>query len=173
MGIELRRFPEHHVTLAIFSGAVDSDQISALYSSLDQRDRGRWVGYWHDDVDISGVDVANIPRLKHLVAQRRKEIFGDALLSKFAAVHSPGSTEELFRFLQNYFATGDVRVTPPRIFSNLETAFDWLGLSDEARKELTDAARRAGEKPAYTNSSTRSGPGAAPQISGSHGQAPR
>lgn len=167
MGVELRRFPEHHVTLAIFSGVVDPDQISTLLRSVDQRDRGCWIGYWHDDADISDVDVASFPVIKRLVAERQKAIFGDAPLREFVMVHPSGATEDLFRFLQKYWATGDESATPPRIFPDWRSASDWLGLSDEARKALTDATKRAGAK----RSPER--PNNGPRISGAHDQAPR
>lgn len=142
MGIKLTRHPEYDVTLLIFSGPLKAEQMIEQFRALDKRDRGHWLSYFDTSADLTEVDIAHLPALRHIVAAKGKELFGDPPRRRCSAiVYCSTVTEQFFKFWRNYAAAGEAHPTTPGLFSSFKAACDWLGLPEGACTTLEAEAR--------------------------------
>lgn len=132
MGVRLKRYPEYGVTLLMFSGAFNADEMIGQFQALDNRDRGIWLGYYDATANPSSVDLAHLPELKRTIVAKEKELFDD-VKRRNAVVCCSAFTKQFFRFWSDYAGTGDEHPVTPPVFSDFRTACDWLGLPEEAR----------------------------------------
>jgi hypothetical protein len=72
------------------------------------------------------MDVAHIPAVKRALDEKRQELFGD-VAKPYAMVCASGAAAHYFDFWGKY--GGCIG----RSFEGVEAAYDWLGLSEEAR----------------------------------------
>lgn len=137
MPSELKRYPQHGLTLMLFSGVLTAEQLISQFSELDGRDRGCWLSYFDASVDLTGVDVAHLPALKRMVAMKERGLLGDARQRRRnAIVYCSTVTEQFFDFWRSYAAVGEAHATPPGVFSSFKAACDWLGLPQSACARL-------------------------------------
>jgi hypothetical protein len=136
MGIRVRRFPEHDLTLYVVTAPHTAEEAVRFFQGLDARDATRWLTYFDPTVDMSGLDVASIPRLKRVLAAKIEKLFPDKRPVR-AIVCASGAAEQFFRtFWRSYLETGDTRPGEPGLFNNLEAAYDWLGLPETVRAAI-------------------------------------
>lgn len=107
-------------------GEHTSDEAIELIQGLDRACATRWVTYLHPTVDMSKIDVANIPAIKRAVNEKRQELF-DQKPKPYALVCGSQACEQYFDFWQKYYSNA------PPAFCRLDEAYDWLGLSEAAR----------------------------------------
>jgi hypothetical protein len=137
MGIRMERFPEHGVTLVIYSGEISTEDVLTHFTQLDPADLVRRINVLDPTLDYR-VGVAAIPKLKGIIAAKLHELDnGERAAAAF--VSSSGSTELVHSFWPTYLGT-DFPGTRAG-FASLEQAYDWLGLADDARKAVTAAVR--------------------------------
>lgn len=135
----LRHFPEHDLTVRIIRGPQTADEIIQFYKRLD-RAYGHWLTYIYpaEPLDLErDVPIDRIPELKRVIAEMRRALFGDR--PQFTAVVSPpDDSVEVYKFWRRYYATGEnVDTSHIAFFSDLDEAYNWLGLTDAARAVAT------------------------------------
>jgi len=107
-------------------GEHTSDEAIEFVRGLDRTCATRWVSWLHPTVDMSKIDVANIPAIKRAVDDKRQELFGDKP-KPYALVCGAKACEQYFDFWRRYYSNA------PPVFVSLDEAYDQLGLSEAAR----------------------------------------
>lgn len=141
MGFELRRFPEHDLTLRIVSGPTTVEDVIRFYEELDASHGTRWLTYIDPGVvaemgDI--VPVARIPEIREVIAAKLEKLFGDKPVTG-AVVSASTVLDDALHFWRTYSDAGEAHPIHPALFSTLDEAYNWLGLPDPARAEVTRA----------------------------------
>ena len=130
--------PEYDLTLQLVSGMHRSEEAIQFFRSLDPSCCAtRWLSYFDPTADLSQVDVASVPVLKHVLTEKQKELFGDKPKGHAIVCLSDSSRQYFFDFWKSYFTHGDESAV--RSFRSLEEAYAWFGLSDEARAAVARA----------------------------------
>ena len=138
MALQLKRFPEFGVELHIRRGVSTSEELLQYFRSLGPADALRWIYYYDETADTSGVKLGHIPELKRIIAAKQEELFGDRPPPS-AVVDGSGVNRPFFDFWISFAATGDRHPTPPLVFPTLRQACERLGLPDAAREALERA----------------------------------
>jgi hypothetical protein len=145
MGIRMERFPEHGVTLAVYSGVVCADEAMTHFRSLAPADLVRRINYFDPTVDYR-VDVATIPELKGVIEAKLLALDEDERAAA-AFVSSSGDCSLLRTFWPNYLAINENFPGARLAFVTLEEAYDWLDLPDDARRAVSEAVQTHAGKP--------------------------
>jgi hypothetical protein len=138
MGIRAKRLPEHGVTVFIWSGRLTLEDIRQHFGALDAAHTDRWLQYFDPTVDLSGVDIAAIPELKHLFADKRRALQADRP-GVCAVVSAPG-TGDLFPGFWPLYASAD-HDYPAEVaaFGVPEDACAWMNLPGDGCRAVIDA----------------------------------
>ena len=75
MSISLHRFPEFHLELYIYSGAVSVEEMLAHFARLDAS--ASWLAYFDATADLAAIDLTDMPVLKRAVTAKEDERKGD------------------------------------------------------------------------------------------------
>lgn len=134
-----RNWPEHDLTLHLVSGNLTSAEIVHLFRNLDAGCATRWLSYFDPTVEMSQIDIASVPELKRVIAEKRRELFGDRP-KPYAIVCGSEESEQYFvRFWWKYFAGPNAQAENLRCFRNLDAAYDWLELPEAGRAAVARA----------------------------------
>lgn len=146
MPLQLKRFPEFGVELHIRSGAFGSEDLLRYFRALGPADALRWIYYYDETTDTSGIKLGHIPELKRVITAKQQELFGD---SPPASVVVYGSSENrrFFDFWLGFAATGPQHPAAPLLFPTLQAACEGLGLPDEALAALERAVAQGDGAP--------------------------
>jgi hypothetical protein len=132
--------PEHDLTLQLVGGLHGAEEAIRFFRSLDSTCATRWLSYFDPTSDLSQIDVASVPLIKHAYADKQTELFGDKPKPHVIVCRSDSSRQYLLDFLKMYFGHGgDENLMS--CFCSLEEAYACLGLSDEARLAVARAIR--------------------------------
>lgn len=160
MGLRLRRFPEYGVALHIRSGAFNGEELLRYFRSLGPADALRWIYYYDETADASGVMLGHIPELKHTINAKLEELFGDR--PPASIVVNRGAANQSYVDFWAGFTTRDQYPAAPLQFSTLKAACEELGLSDAACEALEDAVSAETERPRAEGLQARRGGPAMP-----------
>lgn len=156
--------PEHDLTLHLVHGTHTCAEAIQFFRSLDANCATRWLSYFDPTVDMSQIDIASVPEIKHVVAQKQEELFGEHAKAYAIVCGSESSEQYFFGFWQRYFVGPGVQSESTRCFRSLDEAYAWLGLSDAGRAAVARAIEdweKAGSDLAHPEPRTISGsPGA-------------
>jgi hypothetical protein len=139
MALQLKRFPEFGVELHIRRGVSTSEELLQYFRALGPADALRWIYYYDETADTSGIKLGHIPELKRVIATKQEELFGDRPPPS-AIVYGSGGNRSFFDFWISFAATGERHPTPPLVFPTLKHACEELGLPDAACEALERAA---------------------------------
>lgn len=128
-------FPEFDLMLQLVKGEHTSEEAVAFFQALDATCGTRWLCYFDPSVDLSKLDVARLPAVRRVIAKTRRELFGEAPKAHAIVCDSEAAAQFFFGFWRRYFPD-DAGL---RCFHSLDEAYDWLGLSDDARAEVASA----------------------------------
>jgi hypothetical protein len=135
-----RILPEHDLTLLVISGKLSSADVIEYFQGLDSSCCAtRWLHYFDPTVDMSQIDIASVPELKRVIAEKRRELFGDHLKPFAVVCGSEGSEQYFFGFWSKYYFGPGVRAESWRCFRSLEEAYDWLELPQASRAAVARA----------------------------------
>lgn len=136
MGISLKRFPEHRLDFSIYSGVVTADDVLRHFAKLDVS--ANWLSYFDTTADLSALDLAHFPALKHALTAKEGE--RDLQEPRFCLMVNDSSSNEAFIRFWCAYAAEDIDHPHKRaVFHTLEEACDWLGLPSELRETLEAA----------------------------------
>jgi hypothetical protein len=138
MGIQAKRLPEHGVTVVIWSGRLTPEEIRRHIGGLDAVYSDRFLQYWDPSADLSGVNIAAIPELKRLLADKLKALYGDKRAVS-AVVRDPAMKEQFPQFWPSYVSADHGYPAQAVAFSSLEAACAWLNLTDDGGQAVIDA----------------------------------
>jgi hypothetical protein len=150
MALQLKRFPEFGVELHIRSGVFTTEDLIRYFQSLGPADALRWIIYYDETAETSGLDLGRIPELKRTVSAKRKELFGDRQ-PVGAIVCDPGTNKEFFDFWTTFLVSGEPLIPTPLLCPTIEAACEGLGLPEAACEALECAVATPqgdGERPA-------------------------
>jgi hypothetical protein len=126
--------PEHDLTLNLIHGTLTSGDVTRYFRALDASCCATsWLHYFDPTVDMSQIDIASVPELKRVIAETRRELFGDRPKPFAIVCGSEGSEQYFFGFFLKYFTGPDVQAANLSCFRSLEASYDWLELSQAAR----------------------------------------
>jgi hypothetical protein len=153
--------PEHDLTLHLVSGKHTSVEGLQFFRSLDSSCATRWLSYFDPTVDMSRIAIGSAPKIKRVIAQKRKELFGDHPKPYAIVCASEISEQYFFDFWWKYFVGPDAQAENMRCFRSLEEAYDWLELAQAGRAAAARAieaweARATGDR--ERPPTTRGGP---------------
>ena len=134
-----RVLSEHDLTLHLVTGAHTSAEAIHFFQSLDDGCATRWLSYFDPTVDMSRIDIASIPEIRHVIAEKQKGLFGQKIKPYAIVCGSDASEQYFFGFWRKYYVGPEVQAGSVRIFRGLDDAFDWLRLSNPARSAATRA----------------------------------
>jgi hypothetical protein len=129
--------PEHDLTLQLVGGLHGAEEAIRFFRSLDATCATRWLSYFDATSDLSQIDIASVPAIKHAYADKRKELFGDKPKAHVIVCRSESARQYLLDFLEKYFGRGGGEHLV--CYRSLEEAYAYLGLSDEARVAVARA----------------------------------
>lgn len=143
MAIRIQRFPEYDLNLHVISRPHSGEEAIRFFEGLGApQDATRWLTYFDPSVDMSGVDVASLPRLKRCIAEKQRELFGETAPPPRVLVCSTSAHEEFFaRFWSGYVLKGEIHPVKPAIVCGLQAAYDRFGLAPGARAAIGCAVR--------------------------------
>jgi hypothetical protein len=168
MAIRTKRFPECDLSLCIVSGAHTCEEAVGYFEGLGAADATRWLHCFDPTLDMSGHDVACLPRLKRTIIAKRRELFGDKP-KLYAIVCPSNASEAFFKFWCGFVEAGEHHGTAPQLFPSLEAACEAFGLPEAARRAVMKAAKeRPGER---TTEQPVGAPAGTPPAT--HAQAPK
>jgi hypothetical protein len=150
MALQLKRFPEFGVEIHIRSGVFTSEDLIRYYRSLGPADALRWIIYYDETAETSGLDLGRLPELKRTVAAKRKELFGDSQ-PVGAIVCDPGVNKEFFDFWTTFLVSGEPLIPTPLLRPTIRAACEGLELPEaacEALERAVAAPQGDGERPA-------------------------
>lgn len=155
MAVRTKRFPEYDLSLCIVSGGHTCEEAVRYFEALGPRDALRWLHCFDPTQDMSGHDVACLPRLKSTIAAKRKALFGRK--PKLYGIVCPSKAgAAFFEFWRSYIEAADSREAAPLLFPSLEAACEAFGLSEPAReaviREVEDKAEEPPRAPAARSS---------------------
>jgi hypothetical protein len=121
--------------LRLVWGEHTAEHAIEFVQSLDKTCATRWLSYFHPTVDLSKVVVTEIPGIKRAFDEKRRELFG-AKPEPYAIVCGSEAVRLYFEFWSRYSGSDE------RVFSSLDEAFDWLGLSEATRAVASHTLER-------------------------------
>jgi hypothetical protein len=139
MGIRVERFPGYDVEVHLYSGPMVGEEVIRHFRELGPADALRWIHYLDPTADMSVIDVACLPLLKHTIASKKEELFGDRP-SVSAIVYGSRTDQSFFSFWRSYAAAGELQPRLPVLFSSLGAACEWMRLPEAGRKAVMTAA---------------------------------
>jgi hypothetical protein len=146
MAVRTEHFPEYDLSLCVISGAHTCEEAVAFFQGLDSRHATRWIHYFHPSVDMSGHDVACLPKLKRAIAAKREELFG-AEPKLYIVVCPSKASCAFFEFWRSFVEAGQPHGAAPLQFDTLEAACEALGLPEPERRAVIEAARDRAAEP--------------------------
>jgi hypothetical protein len=135
MSVRVKHFPEHGVTLYLYSGAITPE---AAIQCIGSFRGGRQVHYVDQTADLSGLSVAFIPELKRAADARLKEVGGVEPVVP-ALVSPSGGNASFLHFWCSYVAADKDHPVRPAEFTDIKAACEWLGLAEPACDALSEA----------------------------------
>jgi hypothetical protein len=142
MGLSVRRFPEFNVSVVVMEGVIAAEAFVAFVKQLDLGGVTRWLNYTRPGTDLTNVDLLSMTQVKRTFGERlRMQLQGGSIRSAF--VCDSHDSEAVVRLWTAYVGRDDDYPSTPVICPSLEAAFDYLGLSPEAREAVADAIGRA------------------------------
>lgn len=139
MGVHLRHFPEHRLELVVLCSFVTAGEMLRLFDDLDRM--ANLLCVFSDEVDFSGVDVAQIPVIRRAAAI--SDVADDRELPRRAFVSSCKHSDFFVRFWIHYASAGAQRAPNRAEFPSIAAACQWLGLLPAAAGALSAAAAEA------------------------------
>lgn len=133
MPISRYSFPEHDLTLLVTRGKHTGQDVIQTFQSMDASCATRWLKYIDETTDMSEVYLSNLPVMRRVKAEKRRELFGDSPKPSAVVCDASPSGQILIEFWQRYTDLGE------RCFRSLDEAYDWLGLSEAARDAVAHA----------------------------------
>jgi hypothetical protein len=131
-------FPEFGVTLNVYSGKLTPDVMLRFIDSIDSNVGSNWVNYLDPTLDLSGMDVEHFPVLRRALANKMRELYGEAHVR--CALVSASPENELFSRFWTSYVGPDVQYPAEAVeFPTLQAACHWLGLSKQVSKTLAEA----------------------------------
>jgi hypothetical protein len=130
--------PEHDLTLHLVSGKHTSAEGLRFFRSLDSSCATRWLSYFDPTVDMAQIDIGSAPEIKRVIAEKRRELFGDHEKPYAIVCGSERSRQYFFEFWSSYFVGPDAQENL-RCFRSLDEAYDWLELSQAGRAAVARA----------------------------------
>jgi hypothetical protein len=98
--------PEHDLTLQLVSGLHSAEEAAQFFRSLDATCATRWLSYFDSTADLSQIDIASIPLIKHAYVDKQRELFGDEPKAHVIVCRSGSVRQYLLDFLRTYFGRG-------------------------------------------------------------------
>jgi hypothetical protein len=130
--------------VTVYSGKVTRNELVEYYGTsypIAVAAAGRWISYFAPNADLGEIDVAalaEMTRLRRIVLAKLKELRGDQVVP-WAIVCSSSINRPIVDLWLSYFQGELERPYRPVVFTSLEAAADWLGLSAAARGALARA----------------------------------
>jgi hypothetical protein len=138
MSVRVKPFPEFGVGLNIYSGTPTPDDIYRFAAELQRVEGARWLNYLDPTLDISGLDIAHIPMIKHVLAERLRALYGETPVRAAMVTASPANAL-LLDFWPRYVGRDVDYPTEAVAFPNLDAACAWLGLTEQACRAVAEA----------------------------------
>jgi hypothetical protein len=138
MGVSIRRFHEHDVSLLTLQGVVRAEELTDFARRIDSNAPSRVVTYVDPGADLSQIDLQTITDYKRLMGRRLKAQFAGRKF-RSAIVCDSRLNEPIIRLWANYVGRDDDYPANPAVFSTLGQACDYLGLEAAARAALSEA----------------------------------
>jgi hypothetical protein len=136
MGIRLVRLPEYDLDLNIYSGEISTAELFFHLRRLDSA--ADWLSYFDATADLSGIDLAHFPALKHAITSKEHERIGGE--PKLHALVNVAAANALFvRFWCSYVCAGVSVAHRRQVSPVLEDACRWLHLPLDACVEVAAA----------------------------------
>ena len=151
MGIRLLRFPEYRLNLNIYSGAISAVDLIQHQGRLDSA--ADWLSYFDATADLSGIDLADFPALKHAITAKEYER-GEDEPRRHALVNVPDANALFVSFWRHYASAGVRNAHQREIFATLEAACRWLDLPHAAPPAIAEAIAD-GKRPASQEASQK------------------
>jgi hypothetical protein len=130
--------------VAVFSGLVTREDLYDFLSLLREGEPPRFLGYFSPASDLTYLSVEELADLRAAIATRLREIKAEHAL--IALVCASDANAQVIDFWRRYVELDRDRPTSPALFSGVNSACAWLGLSEAAREalseEVADAAPR-------------------------------
>jgi hypothetical protein len=146
MGVRVERFPEHEVTLCVFSGVITAEVIREHLSLLEPEDVARRVTYADPTADISDLAMTHFPQLKREIASRLNELLaGKRGVS--ALVSTSRQSKLAYDFWATYVGLDGSFPVEVRSFERLEAACAWLAIRDAGCKRMIAATKSHAPRP--------------------------
>jgi hypothetical protein len=143
MGIWLKHFPEHDLTLNILDGRLTREAVMQFVDQLKPFKSKRWVNYLDPTLDLSGLNAEDFPAIKQALSKKLTEIHGDVHLYSVMTSDVP-SHEGFVRFWASYVDYDLKYQVKSAAVPTMQAACSRLGLPKEACEALAKAvsARR-------------------------------
>ena len=150
---------EHDLTLHLVSGKHTSAEGIRFFQSLDSSCATRWLSYFDPTVDLAPIAVASAPEIRRVIAEKRRELFGDHAKPYAIVCASEMSAQYFCDFWWKYFVGAEAQAENMRCFRTLEEAYDWFELPQASRAAVARAIEDWETAPATDD---RERPAAAP-----------
>jgi hypothetical protein len=128
-----RSLPEHDLTLHLVSGKHTSAEGIQFFRSLDSSGATRWLSYFDPTVDMAQIALGDAPEIKRVIADKRRELFGDHAKPYAIVCGSEISWRYFSEFWRRCYSAPDARTQNMRCFQSLEEAYDWFELPQAGR----------------------------------------
>lgn len=138
MSVRVMPFPEFGVGLNIYSGTPTPEDVLRFAAELQPVEGARWVNYLDPTLDISGLDIAHIPMLKDVLADRLRALYGETHIRAAMVTASPANAL-LLDFWPRYVGRDVDYPSEAVAFPSLEAACAWLGLTEPACRAIGEA----------------------------------
>jgi hypothetical protein len=152
MSIRLYSFPEHDLTVFVARGRTTNEDVVAAFKAMDATYATKLLEYLDATMDMSEIDLANLPAIRRIKREKRLELFADNPKPMAIVCESKDAKRFFAEFWQRYVAAE----SNERYFYSLDEAYDWLGLSAAARASAVGAIAGvdadAGARPEATTS---------------------
>ena len=136
MGIRLVKFPEYRLNLNIYRGEISTAELFFHLRRLDSA--ADWLSYFDTTADLSGIDLAHFPALKHAITTKEHERVGHEP-RLHALMNVPASNALFVRFWCSYISAGVPAAHRRQVFPMLEDACRWLDLPLDSCLEVAAA----------------------------------
>jgi hypothetical protein len=135
MVVHLKHFPEYRLSANIYSGAATNEDMLHNFQQLDPG--SDWLAYFDETADLSNIEVADLPALKRVMAEKETAPGGEARRAAF--VNLSGPNELFVDFWRHYATKGVGRPRPRAKFDTVEAACRWLGQPPAACEAIAKA----------------------------------
>ena len=140
MSISITRFPEFKLALVLFRDLIDAAEMLDFFRGpwADRDGETRWLTFVAPDADLAQLDLMSITELKRVVDRKRRERPWDESF-RSAIVSDSRRNDPMVNLWKGYVGRDPEHRSKPVVFSSLEGACAYLGLSAEARGALAEA----------------------------------